>query len=65
MNENEFEIDGTSYVAIEDTGYEACKGCAFSVFGTGCSFAPGCVKEDRHDGRDVIFVEVKNERAKG
>ena len=52
MNENEFELDGKVYVAVEDSN---CDGCAFSA--VTCSPTPPCHNEDRKDNKSVIFVE--------
>ena len=56
MNENEFEIDGVSYVATKDSTND-CNGCAFSMDDVKCVLAPACGIKRREDGRSVIFVE--------
>lgn len=55
MDENEFEIDGTHYIAV-DGGNDDCTGCAFAR-SSACHTAPCCWPSQRIDGRDVIFVE--------
>ncbi len=57
MDENEFELNGIQYVAVEDVYNEGCDSCAFNEAGTGCAFAPTCFEDERVDGRDVIFAE--------
>ena len=62
MNENEFEIDGVRYFA-EPVGFGSmCNGCAFYVPMTWCGRPNHCTKNTRADGKDVIFVEVHDER---
>lgn len=65
MNENEFEYDGKTYIAVEDTGLksEACKNCVFFDLLRCClmlrvrGIIPNCLNGVRNDGRDVHFVE--------
>lgn len=57
MNENEFELNGVTYVA---TAGDTCHGCAFDkrAADESCrSYLPSCIDADRRDGRFVIFVE--------
>ena len=56
MDENEFEIDGVLYVAINDYTND-CNGCAFSMDEIKCGLAPACGIKRREDDRSVIFVE--------
>lgn len=56
MSENKFNIGGVAYIATRCDG-GGCDGCAFSYFDSRCVSAPPCAKEQRKDGRDVIFVE--------
>lgn len=55
MDENEFEIEGIHYIAV-DGKRDDCTGCALerSSF---CHTAPCCWPSQRFDERDVIFVE--------
>nr|DAL71794.1 MAG TPA: hypothetical protein [Caudoviricetes sp.] len=55
MNENEFELNGKMYVAVDTTG--TCEGCAFEGDKTGCDSTPSCSPR-RSDGRNVIYVEI-------
>lgn len=55
MDENEFEFEGKSYVAVEQDKYPFCSGCAFEF--CGCSRVPECVRSKRADNVNVIFVE--------
>lgn len=59
MSENEFELNGSLFDA-ENSGGE-CIGCAFCIDNEDCNAdfdsVPPCHHVDRHDGRDVIFVE--------
>jgi len=57
MDDNEFELNGVKYYAVEDVDNEGCDSCSFNMPGTGCAFAPPCVEDERIDGRDVIFLE--------
>lgn len=57
MDEDEFELNGIQYVAVEDIYNEGCDSCSFNIQNTGCAFAPTCFEGERIDGRDVIFVE--------
>ena len=55
MNENEFELNGRWYAAVDTTG--TCEGCAFEGDKTGCDSTPSCSPR-RSDGRNVIYVEI-------
>ena len=57
VDDNEFELNGVQYVAVEDDGNEGCNQCSFNMAGTGCAFAPPCIEDERVDGRNVIFME--------
>ena len=60
MNENEFELNGKTYVAIESSG--TCSKCHMYRLGkVACHFAPKCWSTLRLDGRHVIFVEKQND----
>ena len=37
--ENEFEISGVIYVAVDDVDFVSCRFCAFRKQFTGCAFA--------------------------
>ena len=57
MNENEFNVDGKDFIAVPCDG--KCYGCYFD-YGVGChavSGVPNCNRENRVDGKFVIFVE--------
>lgn len=59
MNENEFELDGKVYVAVEG---KDCDGCAFcdgpdDNTAIGCGLSPRCYPHGRIDNRSVIFTE--------
>ena len=56
MNENEFELDGKRYRAVETDDYD-CESCAFAS-NQNCNDMK-CLKSTRADGRMVYFVEVK------
>lgn len=62
MSENNFELDGVEYVAVD--GVNLCDGCAFYTAGIDvCTLdnaiselpIPYCTSFDRKDGRGVIF----------
>lgn len=56
MNENEFELDGKVYVAVQSDG--TCSGCALILTSKKtCHSAPACDRVHREDKRNVIFVE--------
>ena len=55
-NENEFELNGKRYIAVNTTG--TCEGCAFDGDELNCARTPSCSTARRSDGRNVIFVEV-------
>lgn len=65
MNENEFEFNGKTYVAVEDES-PLCSGCAFfeyhcirlQTFGK----IPRCTVIDREDGRLVKFFEKEAQK---
>lgn len=55
MNENEFELDGKKYHAVNG---DDCKGCAAGRFDPPrCHDFAECSGHRRTDGRNVIFVE--------
>lgn len=61
-NENEFEIDGVRYVAVESKT-PLCDGCAM-LAKDGCtksSRLPMCGKMCRADKRNVIFKTKENQ----
>lgn len=65
MNENEFDINGVSFVSVEykgnDCGFDGGRSCAFS--GIRCyDLGVKCTPDKRKDGRNVIFLEVQDER---
>lgn len=55
MDENEFEFEGFTYIAV-DGAQDDCEGCTFLRSGA-CHRIPYCYPSQRVDGRDVIFVE--------
>lgn len=59
MNENEFEIDGKAYVAVEKaSSMVRCSYCSFNnAFECLENPVPACGSEIRLDKRNVIFVE--------
>lgn len=63
MNENEFELDGKTFEAIEKAkSMDRCSYCAFR-HGVECleeAAIPACSSEVRIDGRSVIFVEKQS-----
>lgn len=61
-NENEFELNGRRYVAVDTTG--TCEGCAFEGDKPGCDSAPPCSAR-RSDGRNVIYVELPKPKTNG
>lgn len=58
-NENEFELNGVTYVAVPDDGY-TCKGCAFIMTACYTLNLPRCISESRKDERNVIFIRKTN-----
>ena len=54
MDENEFEFEGKTYVALISS-VDSCTGCAMQPLP--CYKVSKCSKNDRSDGLDVIFVE--------
>lgn len=64
MGENEFELNGVVYVAVEESiDAKQCNGCAmkndkhpFKCIGNSYEI-PDCDPSFRIDGRNVIFVE--------
>lgn len=54
MNENEFEFEGKTYVALR-TDIDDCVGCEMQHLP--CYKVAKCSKNERVDGFDVIFVE--------
>lgn len=69
MNENEFECAGKGYRAASysggDCGCELNQPCAFAERDMRFCSQLKCTPDKRVDGRNVIFVEVQDERAKG
>lgn len=61
-NENEFNLNGRRYVAVDTTG--TCEGCAFEGDETGCDSTPPCSPR-RSDGRNVIYVELPKPETNG
>ena len=59
---NEFEWEGTRYVAVSHAG---CGGCDFAIQ---CQkihhIRVGCTEMSRPDGRDVIWVKAQPSKAK-
>ena len=60
-----FVHDGKEYVVEHAKEYKSCHGCAFcEIGGSRCTLnrvendVPECVGLHRHDGMDVIFVEL-------
>ena len=59
MNEDEFEMDGITYIAAEKANsMTRCSYCAFNK-NLECldRNMPACRNDIRKDGRNVIFVE--------
>ena len=59
VNENEFTIDGKTYISKLSTADKGCKGCIFDN-PAGCSKPedrPSCLAELRGDHNEVIFTE--------
>lgn len=70
MNENEFEYCGKRYVAISGLNCGDCAmwdadECMCNAVSSRDFIFPSCNNSQRKDGRDVIFMEVQDERAKG
>lgn len=61
-NENEFNLNGRRYVAVDTTG--TCEGCVFEGDETGCGSTPPCSPR-RSDGRNVIYVELPKPKTNG
>ncbi|MGL4756259.1 MAG: hypothetical protein ACRCXB_28230 [Aeromonadaceae bacterium] len=60
------EIEGVKYKAVDHSIKDnECIGC--SLRGKDACFSDDvpCMPEERGDGRNVIFVEVQDERSKG
>ena len=66
MSENEFIIDGKTYVAVEDLEFELCSNCIFKTKNPSCfgcttlmnrGEIPNCAAQRRKDGKNVHFVE--------
>ena len=57
-NENEFELNGKKYVAIEEGKLDNCLGCAFYTDPDGCFFSPACSASFRTDKRSMVWKEV-------
>ncbi len=66
MNENEFEYAGKNYQAVNyqggDCGCEHNQPCAFSERDMRFCSQLKCTPDKRVDGRNVIFMEVQDER---
>lgn len=62
MSENDFELNGKRYIAVNTTS--TCEGCAFDGDEPNCAHAPSCSTARRPDGRNVIFVEVPKPKPK-
>ena len=58
MDENRVTMDGKEYVAVETWPDAHCRNCAFLLGDT--VDCPPCMGFERHDGRNVIWKEVKN-----
>lgn len=60
MNENEFDFNGATFVAVKSALEDGCARCAFQdadcVKLLGAGKMPTCVWTDRGDRRNVIFV---------
>ena len=56
MSENKFNIGGVVYIAAK-CETRGCDKCAFSYFDIRCVATPPCAKEQRKDGKEVIFIE--------
>ena len=54
-----FGLDGKKYKSVEKRG---CKGCAFEYSDDSCSESSFCSGLFREDNKDVIFVEVKEDK---
>lgn len=56
MNENEFELDGKVYVAVDCI--KSCRECAFIRNRLACAKAKKvCLSQNRADKRHVVLVE--------
>ena len=61
MNENQFELEGKTFVAVQE--HEPCEGCAFEERADECwklreaGKIPPCNWKLRKDGIATIFVE--------
>ena len=58
---DKFELDGKTYIAKRAmTSYNLCSGCAFDPLPS-CTWTgiQECCAEHREDGKDIIWVEVK------
>lgn len=53
-----FEFEGKKYEVVE-TDMWTCKGCAFNYIWNHPACKNRCAANERTDGADVIFVEVK------
>lgn len=63
MNQNEFQFNGKTYVAIENNGGSTCMGCAFSRLDCyNIKSIPPCLSQIREDGSCVHFVEKGKEK---
>ena len=62
MNEDEFELNGKTYVSVKSKSKPACYGCYgcalfYGAFSCISDNHPKCIGKARQDGRNVIFVE--------
>lgn len=58
MNENEFSLDGVTYVAKDGMGL--CGGCAFYDIDCVNLDRPSCIVNERTDRLNAIFVRKEN-----
>lgn len=56
----EFTLNGIDYIAVDSKPKGSCGFCAF--YPNGCDDAPNCTPQLRSDGRDLIFIEVPEEK---
>lgn len=58
-SENSFTHEGVEYVAVDGAGgRNDCLRCDLVMLGV-CHTAPSCTKNQRKDGREVIFKKVE------
>ena len=53
------EFQGEHLLCVEKTDGDDCIGCAFLSKGGDCKFSGYCSKENRKDGKNVIFLKGK------